>query len=215
VKAECPLCKTAFKLIIHTIKKDDEYEEYKVPSPQPIQDIFGDGFLRGAGSWFLDDIIQFREQFSRSIASLSLPSLRPMPDHRFRMSVESHRPRRRGGLATSEFRADIYDRRLRVEPDSIVDAITGRARECTPAWYRDNPAQTHRLVPWLNRELNALLATQPQRTMYVSQLIMEEVLRSDIQSQAFHDRLLPYLGGRTRHFQHEFFHFARRLVIGY
>ena len=50
---------------------------------------------------------------------------------------------RRRGAATSEFRRDIYRRSLYVDPDSISD-ITGRVRDCSPAWYRTNPAQTHR-----------------------------------------------------------------------
>ena len=31
----------------------------------------------------------------------------------------------------------------------------------------------------------------------------------DIRSSAFRDNLVPYLGARTQHFQHEFYHFAR------
>ncbi len=59
-----------------------------------------------------------------------------------------------------------------VNPDSVVDT-TGRYRETSPEWFRANPAQTHRLVPWLNRELNALLE-DPQRTNYsVTQEILE------------------------------------------
>ena len=35
VKAECPLCKTKFKSIIHTIKSDGKNEKYDLPPPPP------------------------------------------------------------------------------------------------------------------------------------------------------------------------------------
>ena len=79
---------------------------------------------------------------------------------------------RRRGRATSEFRRDIYIRNLYVDPESISD-ITGRYRDCSPAWYRTNPAQTHRLVPWLNRELNVLLEGSQHQSAHVTQKILQ------------------------------------------
>ena len=123
---------------------------------------------------------------------------------------------RRRGAATSEFRRDIYRRNLYVDPESISD-ITGRYRDCSPAWYRTNPAQTHRLVPWLNRELNALLEGSEHQSAYVTTKILQLIERFDIGSPEFHEKLLPYLSNRTDHFQHEFYHFARSVydMIGY
>lgn len=79
--------------------------------------------------------------------------------------------RRRGGLATTDVRRNIYRQNMYVNPESVVDT-TGRYRDTSPEWFRSNPAQTHRLVPWLNRELNALLE-DPQRTNY---LVTQEIL---------------------------------------
>lgn len=103
-----------------------------------------------------------------------------------------------------------------VDPESISD-ITGRYRESSPAWYRTNPAQTHRLVPWLNRELNALLEGSEHQSAYVAQKILQFIERFEIRSPEFHEKLLPYLGNRTDHFQHEFYHYARSVydLIGY
>ena len=78
-------------------------------------------------------------------------------------------------------------------------------------------AQTHRLVPWLNRELNALMETQVHQVPYVLQLILDLIQRFNIQSPEFHEQMVPYTGTRTTHFQHEFYNFARSTydMIGY
>ena len=161
-------------------------------------------------------MFQWRQQLPTMLpphfGSHQLPSLDPRLN---RISAGNHWGRRRG-RATSEFRRDIYTRNLYVDPESISD-ITGRFRESSPAWYRTNPAQTHRLVPWLNRELNVLLENSPHQSNTVTQRILNLIERFEIRSADFHDRLLPYLGTHTDHFQHEFYHYARSVydMIGY
>ena len=39
VKAECPLCKTKFKSIIHTIKSDGKSEQFDLPPPPPRPEV--------------------------------------------------------------------------------------------------------------------------------------------------------------------------------
>lgn len=67
-----------------------------------------------------------------------LPSL-PVPPYRFPSRTSSAGPlwNRRRGVATSAFRRNIYRQNLYVEADSIVD-ITGRVRDCSADWYRNN-----------------------------------------------------------------------------
>ena len=43
--------------------------------------------------------------------------------------------RRRGAIATTEARRDIYRQNLYVNPESVLDT-TGRYRETSPAWFR-------------------------------------------------------------------------------
>ena len=78
-------------------------------------------------------------------------------------------------------------------------------------------AQTHRLVPWLNRELNALMETQPHQVPYVLQMILDLIQRFNIRSPEFSEQMVPYTGTRTNHFQHEFYNYARSTydMIGY
>ena len=115
--------------------------------------------------------------------------------------------RRRRGPGTSDFRRDVYATDLWAQP--LQDA-TGRNRECSPEWYRTNEAQTHRLVPWLNRELLVLLEMSGQQSLqaHLIQLIIDWVKVHPIQSPEMRDLLLPYLSIRTEHFQHELLNFA-------
>jgi E3 ubiquitin-protein ligase Topors len=75
--------------------------------------------------------------------------------------------------------------------------------------FRDNPAQTHRLIPWLNRELVVLL---PQNHTSAIPQILEDMRENfgnhDIQSREIHDYFLRYLHNRTDHFIHELYNFA-------
>jgi len=250
VKAECPLCKTKFKSIIHTIKSDGKSEQFDLPPPPPrppldpnLIDVEEHRRFRypttmpvslDAGFYEreLHDRLRLRE--FRGIAGElarfrdQLPNLLPPggPDGRDfhlpttnptqgRASAGNGWSRRRG-RATSEFRRDLYLRNLYVDPESISD-ITGRYRDSSPAWYRTNPAQTHRLVPWLNRELNVLLEGSEHQSAHVTQKVLQFIERFEIRSPEFHEKLLPYLANRTDHFQHEFYHYARSVydMIGY
>jgi E3 ubiquitin-protein ligase Topors len=87
--------------------------------------------------------------------------------------------------------------------------ITGRYRETTPEFFQLNPAMTHRLVPWLNRELNVLLVSHENRLSYVLELILRLITQFHIRSRAFRDAIQSYIGGYTEHFIHEFFQYAR------
>lgn len=116
------------------------------------------------------------------------------------------RPTRSRLTGTSTFRRRTYQRDLWVRP--LAD-ITGRYRETTPEFFQLNPAMTHRLVPWLNRELNVLLVNHANRLPYVLELILRLITQLHIRSRAFREALQPYTGSYTEHFAHEFFQFAR------
>lgn len=70
--------------------------------------------------------------------------------------------------------------------------------------FRENPAITHRLIPWLNRELVVLI---PQNTDAIPRILeeMREMLCvHDIQSREVHNYFQTHLHHRTGHFIHEF-----------
>lgn len=76
-------------------------------------------------------------------------------------------------------------------------------------YFRANPAQTHRLIPWLNRELVALM---PAWNASVIPEILEQMrdylLDHDIQAESTKNYFLRYLHANTTHFLHEFHNYA-------
>lgn len=84
-----------------------------------------------------------------------------------------------------------------------------RVRETSPSFYRDNPAQTHRLVPWLNRELNALLSGHGEQIAFLLDLIIGLIKHHAIDSEEFYQHVYPFIGRNTRQFMSEFLAFAR------
>ena len=66
-------------------------------------------------------------------------------------------------------------------------------------------------MPWLNRELLVLLELSGQqgRQAHLIQHMVDWVKLYPINSPELRDLLLPYLGTRTDHFQHELYNFAR------
>ncbi|KAK5647467.1 hypothetical protein RI129_002359 [Pyrocoelia pectoralis] len=227
VKAECPLCKQPFKSIIYNIKSNDEYDEHVI-----VHDAFqgGRGF-HNIENYFLPPSpsrhFQFRTTFTVDQGGelaiqqmlLSHPltnSLYNFPDN-YVLPRQSRfgriRHTRRASSATS-FRRSIYMTNLWVyaPPD-----VTGRYREATPQFFSDNPAARNRLVPWLNRELNALLRENTQQVMHLVDVIMEYLPRWHIRSRAFKRLLETYLTNKTDHFIHEFYNFMRSPydMIGY
>jgi hypothetical protein len=126
----------------------------------------------------------------------------------------THHRRRRGDTSATTFRRSVYNQNLWVyaPPD-----ITGRYRDVSPSFFRNNPAARTRLVPWLNRELNALLYENTQQVMHLVDIIMDHLLRHHICSYMFRSLLYEYLSNKTDHFIHEFYNFMRSPfdMIGY
>lgn len=82
---------------------------------------------------------------------------------------------------------------------------------------RNNPAARNRLVPWLNRELNALLRENTEQVMHLVDDILDMLLTYNINSRHFRNVLTPYLTHKTGHFIHEFYNFMRSPfdMVGY
>lgn len=82
---------------------------------------------------------------------------------------------------------------------------------------RENPAQIHRLMGWLNREIIYLLNSTVHYNSYVLQTIEERITQHDMTSRAFRQQIQPYFTRHTSHFLHELINFARSPfdIIGY
>ncbi|XP_055374192.1 E3 ubiquitin-protein ligase Topors-like [Condylostylus longicornis] len=193
VKAECPLCKQCFKSIIHNVKSDDQFEEYWVQSPS---NIFPD-FSRPMRAHIQ---IPSRSTFN---AAMQLQS----------NTLSNSIIQLRSNIST-RFRRYVYDGELYASP---LPDVTGRFRECSARFYRENPTQVHRLMPWLNRELICLLRDTNYSTSTLLEMIPHLLTIFNINSPDFRRRVSPFLGQHTAHFIHEFLNFARSPydMIGY
>lgn len=203
VKAECPLCKQSFKSIVHNVRSYDDYDQYHIPTPEERNHMH-ELPIPGVRFRYRTTVTDHRyasvvDRISREIESrlLQRPSRSlPIPNYR-----------RLRQPANSEFRRNIYLQRLKLDSEQLN--TRRRVRETSPTFFRDNPAQTHRLVPWLNRELNALLQGHGEQTAFVLDLIMGLIKRFPIDSEEFYQHVFPYFGRHTRQFMHEFLMFAK------
>ncbi|XP_046865428.1 E3 ubiquitin-protein ligase Topors isoform X2 [Drosophila willistoni] len=239
VKPECPLCKQPFKTIIHNVRTLDDYDRYPVQSSTPpvaehsslrfhivnirrprfmpllqnqsvmTNDVDGGAGIIGAGDG--DDADGMR-------VNPSLNRFEP-----YRMELMNFYRNDQDALATSSslsqlWRRYVYDRKLYALP--VRDNLTGQFREWTARFYRNNPAQMHRLMPWIHRDLVCLLRNvshTPSHVSAVMHVLHQLLTMNNILGALFRIRLTPYLGERTAHFIHELFNFARSPfdMIGY
>ncbi|XP_021077715.1 E3 ubiquitin-protein ligase Topors [Mus pahari] len=227
-KAECPLCKQPFDSIFHSVRAEDDFKEYV------LRPSYNGSFTNPEVRRFRYRTTMTRERSASLYSPSSTVSRRTTtpPDSGvlFEGLGISTRPRDvdipqfmrqmalRGPTTTDErslrkiqeqdiinFRRTLYRAGVRVR--SIEDG--GRYRDISAEFFRRNPACLHRLVPWLKRELTVLFGTHGSLVNIVQHIIMSNVTRYDLESQAFVSDLRPFLLNRTEHFIHEFISFAR------
>ncbi|KAI8509064.1 hypothetical protein Bbelb_129120 [Branchiostoma belcheri] len=201
VKATCPLCKTDFQSIIHTVKSIDDYQQdYLLPL--------------GNGTFGTIDGERFRYRTTLNLGRRMMAESRVRIDeqmaifHSYARHERIHcsrryRPERR--MSAISIRKRVYSRGLRARG---VQGDEGRSRDISAQFYRRNPAVTHRLVPWLSRELEALVASR-DIVDFLLQLIITVIQQVDLGSSTIKHTLEPYLLHRTDHFLHEFITFAK------
>uniref|UniRef100_A0A8D1QMD9 E3 ubiquitin-protein ligase Topors n=1 Tax=Sus scrofa TaxID=9823 RepID=A0A8D1QMD9_PIG len=227
-KAECPLCKQPFDSIFHSVRAEDDFKEYV------LRPSHNGSFATPDVRRFRYRTTMTRER-SASVYSPSRPLNRrtttpPDSGVLFEGLGLSARPRdgeispfmrqiavRRPTTADERslrkiqeqdiinFRRTLYRAGARVR--NIEDG--GRYRDISAEFFRRNPACLHRLVPWLKRELTVLFGAHGSLVNIVQHIIMSNVTRYDLESQAFVSDLRPFLLNRTEHFIHEFISFAR------
>ncbi|XP_076624214.1 uncharacterized protein LOC143343314 [Colletes latitarsis] len=216
IKTECPLCKQTFKSIIHNVRSEEDYDQYHVPRELATLDI---NFELGHGVDVTGHRFHYRttvighhrrpheivlnpEQVARRE---QLPSIAPQ------VSM-GERLRRR--INPADYRRTIY--RHGIWASALPD-VFGRFRECSPDYYRREPRELNRLIPWLNRELQVLLTNNASYVAYVLRIILDALSQYDIRSPEFRDLVRPHFGTFTDHFVHELLIYARTNfdLVGY
>ncbi|KAM8960518.1 E3 ubiquitin-protein ligase Topors [Pelodytes ibericus] len=228
-KAECPLCKQPFDSIFHSVRAEDDFKEfvlrptmngsfgsqdghrfryrttltrdYRLPTHStrpsstqrtvfpPDNGVLFEGLSNPTSQQMGSEIQQMmRRLASRRQASAEGRSMRQIQEHDL-----------------INFRRTLYRSGVRVR--NVQDG--GRYRAISAEFFRRNPACLHRLIPWLKRELTVLFGSNGSLVNIVQHIIMSNVTRYDMESQAFVEDLWPFLLHRTDHFLHEFINFAR------
>lgn len=204
VKAECPLCKQRFKSIIHSVRSLEDYDEYFVGelprAPESTMEHYDRRFWYPAMTTGRQERLEMMWQRQERV-------------RRATMAAQSRRHQVRyvpRGAITSAERQELYGLDLWAVPSY------SHYRKALPRFYRENPACTHRLVPWLNRELNALIPSQ-SRVRCAMDVIMSLILAYDIRHPAFAAALHSFLDQYVEHFVYEFYLFATSVhdMVGY
>uniref|UniRef100_V9IG98 RING-type E3 ubiquitin transferase n=1 Tax=Apis cerana TaxID=7461 RepID=V9IG98_APICE len=114
----------------------------------------------------------------------------------------------------ADYRRNIY--RLGIWATALPD-VFGRFRECSADYYRREPRELNRLIPWLNRELQVLLNNNASHVAYVLRVILDALSQYDIRSPEFRDLVRPHFSTFTDHFVHELLNYARTNfdLVGY
>lgn len=192
VKSTCPLCKTPFKSIIHNVVSSDVYDQYVL---QPTEN--GSLELDRNGARF-----RYHTTLTTNRRSAWETRMDQLFNRQARLAERIHRENE-----SRQRRQLIYAASLRVH--HIATNRFTRFRDTSPQFFRENPAVTHRLIPWLRRDLGVLFNGNDQHVRFMTQYILSLLPNVDIQSEEFHNHLRPFLYGRTEHFIHEFTSFAR------
>ncbi|XP_045769294.1 E3 ubiquitin-protein ligase Topors isoform X2 [Maniola jurtina] len=200
VKAECPLCKQNFRSIIHNVRSNHQYEEYMVEQRHTEE------LSERIDIDNLTATRRFRYRTTLTLPRQNTIAIQQLLLHHYPMVAELFpgppAPRRR---SPASFRRTVYRYNLWARP---LPDFTRRFRDCSPDFYRHNPSQMHRLVPWLNRELHYLLNENLGHIAYVVARILELLPQYSINSTEFRDTMRRYFGDNTDHFLHELYCFA-------
>ncbi|CAH0592680.1 unnamed protein product [Chrysodeixis includens] len=205
VKAECPLCKQAFRSIIHNVRSNHQYEEYLVVQRQAEETTSRIDIDRVTAATHR---FRYRTTFTlprrESIAIQQLLRHYPFMADVF-PTPAARAPVARRRRSPASFRRTVYRHNLWARP---LPDFTGRYRDCTPDFYRYNETQMIRLMPWLNRELHYLLNENIGHIAYVMSRILDLLPQHHINSPEFREAMHRYFGDRTDHFLHELYCFA-------
>lgn len=204
IKAECPLCKKPFRSIIHNVKSLSQFDEYIVnqpsrPRPQPRLHRLN-VILSDRPRYRYRTTFQVNPNENEAIQQLFLHQSNDLRAADQALYDQWLPPR----SINNRSRRQVYETRMFSQP--LYD-INGRDRICSAEYYRENPAQVHRLMPWIRREILAL--TNNVRADFIIHIIHDMLTQHDIVAPQFFAALEPHLLNRTAHFIHELNTFAR------
>ncbi|PSN49562.1 hypothetical protein C0J52_09747 [Blattella germanica] len=189
VKAECPLCKQSFKSIIHNVRSNEEYDQYHL---RPA--------VETRCPWTVVNLMHQRFRYSTTMTAdrrLEQALEHLEQDLQRRVDPGDVIPpqrtwRRRRGLAPDEFRVNVYNQNLRVTSLPCM----GLLRDVSPQLFRNRPEEVHRLIPWLNRELQAIMRN-PSLSARALDLVISQLSRYHMHSSEFRFEMVEDISSDT------------------
>ncbi|XP_025201435.1 E3 ubiquitin-protein ligase Topors isoform X2 [Melanaphis sacchari] len=223
----CPLCKKSFSFIHHSFDDLGDHETYHVPSlpraPSPRL------FMRPYNEMSNDinrmnlfmDIVRRNERAINNVNHLFDYNHN---DQVYDQNQDFSRPILQRPIMGQATRIRVYVENAWAEP---LPDLSGRFRDCSSAFYRNNPAQTYRLHAFILRDLVAIRETariegEPvpileSADVSVTNLIMRSLAAYEIRELYMINILTPFLDRRASHFCHELYNFANSPydIVGY
>uniref|UniRef100_A0A182M9Y0 E3 ubiquitin-protein ligase Topors n=1 Tax=Anopheles culicifacies TaxID=139723 RepID=A0A182M9Y0_9DIPT len=220
VKPECPLCKQRFFSIVY-YKSIDCFEQHTVAVPSANVPRVSTRNMYHELNLFLTNSQRFTAYAIPNMTLRLQSNNERLQELLLHQSSEVDRfireygnqpiPTRQDELRWRQF---IYANRLYACP---LPDLNGRFRETSAAFYRDNPAQMHRVLSWMHRDLLVLSTNIAIHAPNMN--VLEDLLQThDIDSREFLLRILRHMTLEDgEHFQHECVNFARSPydMIGY
>lgn len=204
----CPLCKTFYRTLIHSVTKDLEFEEYTFPKKQPSDE--KKQAQRNQFSEVMDDGRRFR--YSSTVVDSATWAQRRQERERAENQRATGREQRKISRrlrwsATKDRRKAVY--KLKMIIKEVKQRGRTLVRDISPRFFKDNPAIKHRLVPWLLRDLNVLLGNDDEMIRFVMSLILNLIPKISMDSEEFKQQLVGFLYDKTSQFVDELVSFAR------
>ncbi|XP_057298870.1 E3 ubiquitin-protein ligase Topors-like [Hydractinia symbiolongicarpus] len=203
----CPLCKSKYNALIHSVTKELEYQQYVFPKEE--KEISQKDEHRREYNENLPDGRRFR--YRSTIVDHERWALRRSEREkaeRERAQTRQQRKmsRRLKWSATKDRRKAVY--RLNMFVKEVKQRGKPKLRDIRPEFFSDNPAMKHRLVPWLLRDLNVLLGDDDENIRFVMSLILNIIPKVSMESEEFKQQVQPFLFNETNHFVAELISFA-------
>ncbi|XP_041363001.1 E3 ubiquitin-protein ligase Topors-like [Gigantopelta aegis] len=195
LKAECPLCKQSFQSMIPNIQSYDDYEQNHIESQE--NEASCDTTIRNSSVAIHQDIFSCQSFGDIERCPTALP--RRLTESQ----VSTQQNWRRHQSDSRELKSSIDKNGTKIKEVAEADY---KQRDITPAFFSANLAATYRLIPWLERELNALVTNHVQLLVL---RITDVIKQHDILSQEFYQYIYPFFGKDTRQFMERFYKFAR------
>uniref|UniRef100_A0A7M5ULL8 RING-type E3 ubiquitin transferase n=1 Tax=Clytia hemisphaerica TaxID=252671 RepID=A0A7M5ULL8_9CNID len=202
----CPLCKKHFKTLIHHVTKELDYEEYNYPEetekpPEKRSNEFSENMDDGRRFRYASTIVDHEVWRTRREERQRIESEQTQSRQQRKIS------RRLRWSATKDRRKAIY--RMKMVVKEVKQRGKSLTRDISPEFFKRNPAIKHRLVPWLLRDLNALLGNDDEMIRFVMSLILNLISKVSMESGEFKEQLRGFLFEETDHFVDELVSFAK------